>query len=281
MATPAPKDPAPTRPGRPAADERDGGAPRPAGQAGWRTRLLSALGLTLLLGMGSAVWLFGYWDPRLLPIRVIEVHGELHHHSSQLLQRTISDRLRGGILTADLGALKAAAEQLPWVGRASLRRVWPDRLQVQIEEHRPIARWNADGLVTAEGVVFHPDSSSIPPGLPLLEGDDKRAPEVARRYLEWRERLALVAHLIDTLAVDARGDWRLRLVNGIDLRLGTGPVEERLARFIETLQQIEAAGRPLMVDMRYSNGFAVKWAPNADAPVRATSDRTKRSGNRG
>lgn len=273
--------PAPTRAGRPPADDRGDARAPAATPSSWRTRLLSALGLALLLGMVAAVWMLGYWEPRLLPIRVIEVQGELHHHSSQLLERTIGERLRGGILTADLAALKAAAEQLPWVGRASLRRVWPDTLQVRIEEHRPIARWNADGLVTAEGVVFHPDSSSFPPGLPLLEGDDKRAPEVARRYLEWRERLATVAHLIETLSVDARGDWRVRLVNGIELRLGTGPVEERLARFIETVQQIEAAGRPLMVDMRYSNGFAVKWAPNADPPVRANSDRAKRPGNRG
>ncbi|EXJ15496.1 cell division protein FtsQ/DivIB [Imhoffiella purpurea] len=247
----------------------------------WRARLLALLGLTLFGATASAVWLFGYWEPRLLPILVIEVQGELHHHSSELLQQTISERLHGGILTADLADLKSAAEALPWVGHASLRRVWPDRLQVRVEEHRPLARWNGDGLVTADGIVFHPLSRTIPAGLPLLEGDDKRAPEVAKRYQRWRDDLMLVGHLIQSLSVDPRGDWRVGLVMGTELRLGTGSVDERLARFISSAQQLEAAGRPLVVDLRYSNGFAVKWAPDASPQARANSDRSKRSGNRG
>ncbi|MBK1716466.1 cell division protein FtsQ [Thiocystis violacea] len=231
--------------------------------------------------MGAGIWLLGQWEPRLLPIRVIQVEGELHHHSSQLLQENLGERLRGGILTANLADLKTAAEDLPWVGRASLRRIWPDTLRVRVEEHRPIARWNLDGLVTAEGVVFRPGGGTIPPGLPLLEGDDARAPEVTARYLKWREELMLVGHLIQTLSVDPRGDWRVALVMGTELRLGTGLVEERLSRYIASAPQLEAAGKPLMVDLRYSNGFSVKWAPNADSKVRAHPDRIARSGNRG
>ncbi len=180
-----------------------------------------------------------------------------------------------------MGELKAAAEELSWVGRVSLRRVWPDRLQVRVEEHRPLARWNADALVTAEGIVFHPGTGTIPAGLPVLEGDDTRAPEVVRRYQQWRDDLMLVGHLIQVLSVDPRGDWRLELVMGTELRLGTGDIEERLARFIASAPQLEAAGQPLEVDLRYSNGFAVKWAPSADPRGRANMDRSGRSGNRG
>ncbi len=252
------------------------------GAAGsWWARLRAVMGVLLLLAMASVVWAFGYWEPRLLPIRVIEVTGELHHHSSRLLEDIIGQRLRGGILTADLGDLKSAAESLPWVGRASLRRVWPDRLQVQIEERRPIARWNTDQLITAEGVVFHPGAGLIPAGLPVLEGDDQHAKEVVRRYQQWRDELMRAGHLIQALSVDARGDWRIKLVMGTDLRLGTTAVEERLARFIASAPQLEAAGQPLAVDLRYSNGFAVKWAPGTDSVDRAHTDRSARSGNRG
>lgn len=259
---------------------RNAAAERPARPAhSARLRALSALALIGL--MTSAGWSLVNWEPRLLPVRVIAVEGELHHHSSQLLQQTISERLRGGILTADLHDLKAAAEDLAWVGRASVRRVWPDRLQVEIEEHRPVARWNRDGLVTAEGVIFRPGTGTVPAGLPLLEGDDQRAPEVVRRYQKWRDDLMLVGHLIQTLSVDPRGAWRVELVIGTELHLGTEAVEQRLARFIASAGQLEAAGRLLMVDLRYSNGFAVKWAPKADALVRANTDRSGRSGRRG
>ncbi len=274
----APARPASAR-SRPKPDAEAPQATAPASSLNSRLRAL--IGLLLILAMTAAVWQFGYWEPRLLPIRVIEVQGELHHHSSRLLEQTLGERLQGGILTADLAGLKSAAEDLPWVGRASLRRVWPDRLEVQVEEHRPIARWNADGLITAEGVVFRPQAGTMPAGLPLLEGDDRRAPDVAGQYLKWRDELMLAGHLIQTLSVDPRGDWRIELVTGTKLRLGTDAVEERLGRFIASAQQLEAAGQPLVVDLRYSNGFAVKWAPSEDTNVPAHTDRVKRSGNRG
>ncbi len=245
------------------------GGPRPSALGPSSSRLRALTGLLLLTAMGGGVWAFGYWEPRLLPVRVIEVQGELHHHSSELLQKTIGERLSGGILTADLQSLKQAAEDLAWVGRASLRRVWPDRLQVRVEEHRPAARWGRDGLVTAEGLVFHPRTGTVPAGLPRLEGDEKRAPELVSRYLKWRDDLMLAGQLIDAVAVDPRGAWRLDLVSGTRVELGTARIEERLARFIGAAGQLEAAGQAEMVDMRYSNGFAVKWAHAAEPPAEA------------
>ena len=230
-----------------------------------RPRLRGLTGLALLAALAFAAWQFAYWEPRLLPVKVIEINGELHHHSSQLLTETIGERLRGGILTADLWDLKRAAEDLAWVGSASLRRVWPDRLVVEVSEHRPVARWNDGGLVTAEGLVFRPKSGTIPAGLPTLEGDDPRAPEVAERYLAWRDRLMLAGHLIQTLSVDARGAWSLTLVSGPRLELGAEHEEERLGRFIRSAAQLEAAGRVLVVDLRYANGFAVRWQQRAGA----------------
>jgi cell division protein FtsQ len=216
-------------------------------------------GLLVLAGLATAAWQFAFWEPRLLPIRVIEVQGELHHHSSEMLQRTIGERLKGGILTADLEDLKAAADELPWVGDASIRRIWPDQLQVRVDEHKPIGRWNAQDLVTAEGVVFRPSDGEVPAGLPSFEGDDPQAPEVVARYLKWRDDLMLVGHLIQTLALDARGAWSLELVSGVRLDLGTEQVDQRLKRFLANAAQLEAAGQPLIVDLRYSNGFSVTW----------------------
>ncbi|WP_295578850.1 cell division protein FtsQ/DivIB [uncultured Lamprocystis sp.] len=227
------------------------------------TRLRALTGVLLLAVMAGGVWAFGYWEPRLLPVRMIEVQGELHHHSSQQLRETLVKRLNGGFLTADLADLKRAAEELAWVGGASIRRVWPDRLQVRVNEHKPVARWKGDGLVTADGVVFRPSTGTIPAGLPMLEGDEQRAPELVQRYLQWRDQLMLAGHLIDTLTVDARGAWRVGLVSRARLELGNSAIEERLARFIGAAPQLDAAGRAEVVDLRYSNGFAVRWARQA------------------
>ena len=251
-----------------------------SGQSGF-SGLRAMLALLVVMAIGVAGWLFNDWEPRLLPIRVIEVKGELHHYSSQLLQKTLSARLHGGLLTVDLLDLKTAAENLSWVGKASLRRVWPDRLQVEVEEYRPLARWNQDSLVTAVGIVFKRGTGVVPDGLAQLEGDEPRAPEVVARYQAWREALRQIGHAIAVLSVDSRGDWQVELVKGTRLRLGTDTVEERFARFIASAPQLEAAGHPLRVDLRYRNGFAVKWAPNVEPVVPApNTDRHTPSGTR-
>ena len=128
-----------------------------------------------------------------------------------------------------------------------------------------MARWKGDGLVTTEGVVFRP-RGVIPAGLPLLEGDEPRARELVERYLKWRDSLMMVGQLIDAVSVDARGAWSLDLVSGTRLELGTDDIEQRLSRYIAAAPQLDAAGRARVVDLRYSNGFAVRWASGAANP---------------
>lgn len=138
-----------------------------------------------------------------------------------------------------------------------------------------MARWNDGNLVTAEGLVFHPREGTVPAGLPTLEGEDRRAPEVVGRYLQWRDELMLVGHLIQTLGVDARGSWSLDLVSGVRLELGTEHIDQRLQRFMANVAQLEAAGQPKIVDLRYSNGFSVTWRRSAPTlPAQAPEDQT-------
>ncbi len=155
-------------------------------------------------------------------------------------------------------------EAMPWVRTASLRRHWPDRLELAVEEREPLARWGVDGLVTAEGVVFRPPANEIPAGLVLLSGKDEQAPQVVAKFQDWGPRLAALDVGIEELALDARGAWTLRCSAGFTLSLGKARVEERIARFIRAYPKLAAVGMPALVDMRYSNGLAIRWADPAN-----------------
>ncbi len=49
------------------------------------------------------------------------------------------------MLTIDAAAVKSRLQQHPWVEYANVRRIWPDRLEVSIQEHRPLALVAIDG----------------------------------------------------------------------------------------------------------------------------------------
>ncbi|WPL16058.1 Cell division protein FtsQ [Thiorhodovibrio winogradskyi] len=229
--------------------------------------------LSLMISLAAILWLAAEWEPRILPIRVITVDGEMRSLSRQALQERVASHLTGGILSQDLGALRERVEALPWVKGASLRRVWPDRLILEVSEHEAVARWGEDGLVTREGVIFHPQDRRVPAGLPRLSGADERAVEVVDRLLLWQPRLADLGLLIDALECDRRGDWTLELLGGPVLHFGTEQLERRLTRLLATFPRIEAVAVPERIDLRYSNGLAVLWQRGSGHSDREPTDR--------
>lgn len=253
----------------PLASSAEAGPVARAPQASSRGALIARL-LTAVVILGA---LFGAgfialkWEPRVLPIQIVTIDGEMRGLSKESLQQTIAEHITGGILTQDLASLKAEVESLPWIDAASVRRIWPDRIVFSVREHEAAARWGENGLVTAEGIVFRPRDGRLPAGLPRLDGADDMALEVVERLQHWHPRLAELGLIIDGITRDARGDWSLMLLGGTELYLGTEDIEARFERLLAAYPQVEAIGIPTRIDLRYSNGFAVRWLPRANAGV--------------
>ena len=80
----------------------------------------------------------------LLPIRAIQLEGELLRTSVPTIRANAGPRLAGNFFSVDLDGARAAFETVPWVRRAVVRRVWPDRLLVRLEEHHAAALWQGE-----------------------------------------------------------------------------------------------------------------------------------------
>ena len=106
------------------------------------------------------------------------------------------EELTGTFFTMDLDRARRALAQVPWVRNVALRRQWPHRLEVEVEEHAPLARWNDASLVNARGEVF---SAEWKDDLPQFEGQEGRAAEMAAQYRAWSARLQPLALAVRTL----------------------------------------------------------------------------------
>ena len=92
-------------------------------------------------------------------IRAITVDGDVGRNSVSTIRANAAPRLAGNFMTLDLGAVRSAFETVPWVRHAIVQRVWPNRLRVRLEEHRPVALWSGgdaagEKLVNSFGEVF-------------------------------------------------------------------------------------------------------------------------------
>ena len=104
------------------------------------------------------------------------INGELAHVTLEEIEGVVKRELKGNFFTLDLNAARAGFETLPWVRKVNARRQWPDRLEVELEEHVPLARWGAAALVNTHGEVF---AAAYDGKLPLFVGP-RRAPRRSR-----------------------------------------------------------------------------------------------------
>lgn len=246
-------------------------------------RLLNAAA-NLLGGLAAALLAFGALQlllrSPLFPVKQIVVQGPLNNAVRADIEAALKG-LGGNFFAVDLAAVRLRLEQVPWVRRVDVRRVWPDRIEASIEEHVAFARWGDDALVNTFGEKFgdgarsHRDSvapsgdRAPSPNLPVFAGPQGSEAELARRYRRFAELLAPLGEAPERVILTARHAWQLRLAGGLNLELGRDgaeAVEQRLARFVaaypETLGRIgRRAGSDVRhVDLRYPNGFALRVA---------------------
>jgi cell division protein FtsQ len=225
----------------------------------------------------------------LLPVRQVALQGELGHVTREQAEGAARAAAVGSFLRVDLDAVRRAFEALPWVRKVEVRRLWPDRIQVAIEEHVALARWGADTqavrLVNTFGEVFAGDLAEAE-SLPQFAGPLGSAQEVTRRYGAFRQALAPLKLEPRQVLLSPRYAWQLRLSNGLTLELGRDqlkePVLDRLSRFVaHYAQTLGRLNRRLdYVDLRYPNGFALR-VPEIMHPATDTKNaKSKRGSNK-
>ncbi len=206
--------------------------------------------------------------PGSLPLRVIEIKGEFRHLDAAAIERTVSAAIDGGFFTCDLPRLRDAVLAMPWVEEVSIRRVWPDRLRMQVSEQVPLARWGEDALVNVHAQVFRPPSLEEYEGLVRLSGPDGSE----HRVVEFLQTGLVTARArglaIREVRLDERRHWWLVFDEGLTLSLGRDNVSRRLNDFFRVYPGLVAyrGQAPVRVDMRYGNGLAVRWAEPENNP---------------
>jgi len=208
-------------------------------------------------------------------LREVRIGGELMHVKRGQIEEVVRRELKGSFFTVNLAAARAAFERLPWVRGASVRRQWPARLDVVLEEHVPIARWGRDTLINTHGEEFH---AAYDGDLPVFAGPDGAAREVTIQYRYFQRSLAAIGEAPVEVQVSERRAWQVKLKSGLSLELGRENIEARLDRFVALHNRtLGRLGRRVdYVDLRYANGFAVR-VPDLN-PEKVTPKRGRHAG---
>jgi cell division protein FtsQ len=222
--------------------------------------------LTLLAGIVSGFFVLAgclgafYWLllPQRFPVTQVELKGELKNTSRAQIEAALP-RAAGNFFAADLAEVRERVERLPWVRRVAVRRIWPGRLEISVEEHVALARWGDDRLVNTFGETF---SAKTTQALPAFVAPGGTAAEVVWRYHRFSELVAPLGTGVERVVLTQRLAWQLRLGNGLHVMLGRDAdlAEQRLKKFVEAHSATLArtGKKHEYVDLRYPNGFALR-----------------------
>lgn len=212
------------------------------------------------------------WMARLpaFDIKGIAVSGDISHNSALNLRANVAPRLSGTFFSMDLTQVRAAFEAVPWVRKAVVRREFPNRLKVVLQEHQAVAYWGTESelrLINNFGEVFEANVGEVEQdSLPRLNGPQGQGADVLAMYRMLAPLFDEMELPLDALELSVGGSWRVLLDTGATIELGRGGTEDvsaRVRRFLQTLTQVTTryarrASAIESADLRHENGYAIR-----------------------
>ncbi|NNE38935.1 MAG: FtsQ-type POTRA domain-containing protein [Gammaproteobacteria bacterium] len=202
-------------------------------------------------------------DPMTLPIRHVSINGDFNRLSPISLQERASNVVRGGFFNVNVETIQTVVSEEPWVKEIMVRRIWPDRIMVDIKEQQAVAKWGDSALINQGAVIFYPDLSTFPDELPYLSGPENFVALVVD-YLNKFRGIIPESLKVEELHLSDRRSWELILDNDLTLHFGKTDVMEKARQFFKYYSQISNNDNRHIhyVDLRYPNGFVIGWKSN-------------------
>ena len=198
-----------------------------------------------------------------LTVESVQVIGRQRADGAAILA-ALGVRRGSPILGIDLDAAKQRLEAVPWVRTASIERLLPDTLLVNITERAPLALWQHGGkfdLVDQDGNVIPNADIASYPSLPQVVGDG--APAATPDLVAFlATEPALQRHVTASVRVGARR-WNIEFDNGIEVALpedGAAEAWHRLAALDRSDRLLERNVQA--IDMRLADRLELRLAPD-------------------
>lgn len=210
-----------------------------------------------------------YKDQILFPITKIEVSGNLQNVTKSELETLVLNDLTEGFFNIKLNAIAVEIEGINWVAQATLRRVWPNKINVLIREHQAVAVWDERTLMSANGILFNVPSTQGYQQFARINGQVENAKELLLAYSQLEQLTAVHDLYVDKLSRVKSGEIQVKYNSSLISVFAMQDNELQFKRFASLLssgylkfkdKQNTFNNKPVKsIDLRYSNGFSVVW----------------------
>jgi cell division protein FtsQ len=225
-------------------------------------RVKSTMAILLLAGMG---WVASS-SVMNMPIKYVRTAGVFQYLGKDEIKSALQPLVMTRFFDADMQAMHQVVSKLTWVDSVTVKRVWPDAIDVKVREKKPYVRWGQQSLVSARGEIITPKNMELFKTLPLLQGPELQQLKMLEIMKGVNTAFADQSMKIAEFTINDRWSWKIKLTTGLEILLGRNEQLKKLQRFLKTLDVLgqEQVDKIAIVDLRYPNGYAVSWKPGTE-----------------
>ena len=180
-----------------------------------------------------------------LGVTVVTVSGTTHMSEPRILAIAGIDASRS-LPFFDVAEAKARLEADPLIKQASVRKLYPNQVVIDIVERTPYAVWQKDGdvsAIAADGAPIDEVTDGRYADLPFVVGEGANAR--VREYVQLLDAMEELKPRVEAGVLVGQRRWNLRLKSGVDIKL---PEDNPLAAVTELLR-LQRQSRILDKDM--------------------------------
>jgi cell division protein FtsQ len=181
----------------------------------------------------------------------------------------------------DVDAARARLEKAPLVASASVRKLYPNRIVIDIVERAPAALWQRDGevsIVAADGAALDELKDARLNDLPFVVG--KGANKRLREYLKLLDAAQELRSKIEAGVYVSERHWNLRMKTGVDVKLPENDPASAMPALLKLERENHILEKDILsLDLREPGRvFARLTADAADARAQKFADAKKKKG---
>ena len=227
---------------------------------------ISYLGVSLPIIFLSVFLFYGpdflnYIDREIEEVVII---GDFNFVTPFEIEQIVTEENNLSFFGINLEELHQKVIAIGWVDKLQITKQWPTTLKIEFTEQVPQARWGTNALINQNSEIFPVANAEDFSLLPMIFGDSNEVEQIYDTYSSLNHKAADRGFTITELSKNDRGAWSMVIDDSLQVNFGISDINNATEFFFsdvyeeifETINSIER------VDLRYNNGFSVRYKDN-------------------
>lgn len=181
------------------------------------------------------------------------------------------------LVTFDVASAHKTLLREPWVESASVRKIYPGKLKIELEEREPFAIWQRGrvvSIVDSEGLVLDDFDENLHGSLPFLVGHGAQRQGAA--FLAMLEEFPALKSRVRASMLHSERRWDVLLDNAITVKLPETDLRSALVRLSQLDEEKAILSKDIVsIDMRLDDRLVMRLSDEAMVNRKAALERRK------